>query len=152
MLPVYNELNEAHQTKLENEFLSTDKFAKKYRRKGVEGKRYATIALNILLIGSILMALQSFALEKLFGGVVYNQKYLDISEYFLYPLVFIWILSIVMCLYSLFSFRKRRNKQLYAKKFQKWLKSEKSIIFKPNFISELDRIMFEEIDIETKRS
>lgn len=148
-LPNFDELSEDHQIALENEFLKSDKRALKYKRKGVEMKKYATLAFWLLLIGRLLLLLQKYVIQKFFNGEVYKQEFIDLSEKFILMFVFIWIASIVMCLYTVFSYKSKLKKHIYNKKFQNWLKEKKNIKFTPSLISEKDRIMFEQIDINT---
>ena len=147
LLPQFNELQARQQKKLENEFLKADKKMKRYRRKGVEGKKYGALAIGGLFISRILLVLQKLAIEKVFEGAIYNPDAITKSEQALVPILAVWVFSIVMCFYSLSVFRKRRNKMLYAKKFQKWLWDEKTIIYKPNFITEKDKKVFEDIKL-----
>ena len=146
---VFNKLSEKEQIKLENEFLKFDKKARIYRRKIFEAKRFALLVFLIPLITRVLSAGQKGAIEKLFEGKIYDPKMLDLSEKCLIPLIAVLLMSIVLCIYSATTYKKRENKQLYAKKFQRWLKEEKNIVYKPNFISEKDRVVFEEINLDT---
>lgn len=148
-LPVFSSLSEDEQIDLENEFISKDKRARKYRRTGAEIKKFGFIGFWLLLFGRLLFALQSYIIVNVFDEKIYQPKLIEWSNNILAVLVIIWLLAFIMCIYSSITFKNRLRKCIYMKKFQKWLKDEKNINYIPNLITEKDRKTFNQIDLNT---
>lgn len=150
-LSPYSKLSDEKKIALENEFLKTDKRARRYRRKGVEKGKYLSITFWILVFARLLLAAQSYVVENYFGGEIFNQQYIEYSYYCLGALAVIWIASFIMGLYCAISYRGVIKKHTYNKKFQKWLRDKKKIEYVPNLIDERDRQIFEQIDLNTMK-
>ncbi len=145
----FSSLNEDEQIKLENEFVSKDIRAKKYRRMGVEAKIFGFIAFWMLLFARLLLVIQGYIITDMFGGVIYQPDLIDWSGSILSVLVIVWLVAFIMCVYSAIAFKNRLRKCIYMKKFQKWLMDEKNINYIPNLITEKDRQLFNQIDLNT---
>ena len=99
----FHKLSEDQQVALENEFLKSDKSARKYRRKGIEIGKFAWLTILLFPIGRGLVILQTNIKNKYFNGQVFRQDCIDFSQHFLVALVFVLLFSFVMTLTISFS-------------------------------------------------
>lgn len=145
----FNKLGEDKKVELENEFLKSDKRARAYVRKGVSANAYVSLASFLLPAWPILVFLRKWAIENWFQGKIYDQQWINYSYYFLFAIVILALVSVTLGFYSAFSRMGRVKKQLYYKKFQRWLLKKKSIQYTPNWVSKKDKQVFEQIDLNT---
>ena len=147
LFPNFKDLSEGQQNDLENEFLKSDKRARSFYRKGVEIKKFCLILLMILPFFGALHTLQAKLIERFQESEAYSQKMIDIAEKFALSSVFVWLFVAVVALYYIIVTRSKYKQQIYLKKLQKWLKEEKGVIFNPTFMSEKEKNIFEQIDL-----
>lgn len=144
----FKKLSEKCQIDLEEEFLKSNKKILRYRRKGLEIKKFGAIPLYSLLLGRLLYLAQNYVTNNYFNGTVYDQKWIAASSQFLVLLVLTMLFSLIMLIYSAISYRNKVKKIAYQKFFQKWLREEKQIIYHPNLISNKEKQIFDDIDTE----
>ena len=148
-LTKYENLPKEEKTKLEMEFLKSNPTALKYRRKGLEIKKFGSLAFWLILIGQILLLVQEYTLNTFFDGIVYNEMLLETSYYFLGGILIVWIVSFVFLIYLAISYKNKINRLMYLKKFKIFLLEEKEIDFTPNILTNKDKDIFEQIDLTT---
>ena len=148
-LPRYEKMPVEQQIMLEMEFLNSDPAALKYRRSGLEIKKFGFIASWLFFAGQILLLVQQYVLNTFFNGIVYNEKMFEISYYFLAGIVILWIVSFVWVIYLAISYRNKIRRLTYLKKFKNFLLEEKEIDFSPNILTNKEKDIFEQIELNT---
>ena len=147
----FDKLGKNYQVDLEEEFMNSNKSLFKYRRKGIEIKKFGEIAMWLLLLPRVLLVIQSYVAKKFFNGVIYDQIWIERSYQFAIAIAFVWIVSLIMLFYSGISYRNKVKKIAYKKLFQKWLLEERQIVYYPNLTTNKEQQIFDNIDINTFR-
>lgn len=141
--PIFHELPAPDRKRLEREFLSTDRWAMKYRRGSEEITKYGK--LGVLAI--IMMIITRFLLKE-FVNVNDPVGIENLAIACNYIINAILYGCFAMIVYLIVRTNKSRNRAVYDKRFQKWLREVKEINYVPNFSTESDRFVFEQTDVD----
>ena len=145
----FKDLQEEEKDALQYEFWQTDKRARAYVQKEVNLYSYLFFSILALVLPRALLALRDWVKDKFFEGNVYSEDWLTYSTIFAAAIAVLWIICLILWIYTLVSYRSRSKRQTYHRRLQKWLLENKGIHFTPNFHSKKDQEVFEKIDLNT---
>ncbi len=146
----YFSLDSSTQNKLEKEFLAQDKKAMKFKRKEIEFKKFSALG-NFALYASAFCILGIRVLLTKVLGVTefFNAEYAGIGAAGLFVTLGLGILISIFSFVGKTIFNRSTKKYIYMKKFQRWLKRDKDIDYDPIFVTNSEKSIFDQIDLNT---
>ena len=144
----YDSFNEEDKIKLESEFLSSDKWAAKFRRTKIELPKFRAV-LILPLWGFLGWGL--FYKYYIANQTVYDVNKATASAILIVALFAVSLISLIATHIVGKVHKKSVNRYIYMKKYQQWLLNEKKISFIPTFVKTEEKIIFDNINIDNMK-
>jgi len=142
----FNQFSDDDRFALEREFLFKDKWARKYRSIKEELNAFFYAWTYVLL--TIISALMILGLNRFFDNLLLINPSMAVLS--TTSFILLGVLLLGMLIYSMVMkiiFKVSLAKYIYMKKFQKWLKEEKAIEYKPALLTIKDKEIFDSLDL-----
>ncbi len=144
----YEKYNEDIRIQLEQQFLTTDKWARSFRRKGVEIQKFKSLfSWGIILPVLIVLAVR-YCYSNVFKESFYNEIPLGIAGMGAILLFTVSLILTVVLFFVGMVYKRSLNKYIYMKKYQRWLLEEKNVRYTPVFLDKKSKEKFEKLDID----
>ena len=142
----YYVYSDERRLKLEESFLKTDPWARKYRYTEIELRKFRDLCGSVffgMFLGALgLWLLYVYVFEMKECNVDLVMTTAKIAGVVAAVDVLCWIvLGILHAVY-----RNSDNKLIYLKRYKRWLLKEKDVSFNPNFAKKSDQQRFKEVD------
>ncbi len=153
---IFQKLDKNTQCELEKEFWKVDKRAKKYRMKNKSGRYFLMLGFGYFWYYLIVIFILDNTIKLPDSLVIKNWEIYHIvySGYFEYAALFLSLIGVICMIVGTIKFihetGQSKKEVLYKKRFQAWLLMEKNVDYIPQFMSESDRNLWRNTDINKK--
>ena len=144
----YNKYDEDIRIQLEQEFLTTDKWARSFRRKSIEIEKFKSLFYWGLILPILIVIAARYCYSNIFKESYYNEIALGIAGF---GVAFLFTVSLILTVILFFKgivYKRCLNKYIYMKKYQRWLSEEKGVRYAPVFLDKKSREKFDKLDID----
>ena len=144
----YEKYDEDIRIQLEQQFLTTDKWAKSFRRKGVEIEQFKSLFSWGLILPALIVLVVKCCYSYIFKESYYNELFLGIAIIGAISLFAVSLILTVVLFFVGVAYKRSLNKYIYMKKYQRWLLEEKNVRYTPVFLDQKSKEKFEKLDID----
>lgn len=141
-------LNRENQTRLEQEFISTDVKLMKFKRREIELVKFSHLGNCFINFGFFCFLGLSLIITFLLNGEIYRANIVSIGGILLLVSMGLGVLIKIYNLISKIMIKTSSKKLIYLKKFEKWLKDNKEIEYSTVAMTSREKEIFEKIDLE----
>lgn len=141
-------LNRESQTRLEQEFISTDVKLMKFKRREIELEKFSHLGNCFINFGFFCFLGLSLIITFLLNGEVYRPNIASIGGILLVISMGLGVLIKIYNLISKIMIKTSSKKLIYLKKFEKWLKDNKEIEYSTIAMTSREKEIFDKIDLE----
>ena len=147
----YKNFNDELKIKYEKEFLEENPNAKKYRRRGLEYKKLISLGETSAILGFLLIMAYRYLLNKHFDGVVYKENYAVIASAAAIFMIAFGILLVACAFIAKVIYNRTLKSYVYLKMFSRWLDEKHQVEYQPDFVTNNEKAIYEQIDLNSMR-
>ena len=147
-IPEYSSYDDDDKIRLENEFLKSDRWAKKFRRMGIELGKFKSLFLEVMFAFVAYVGICRYCYNNVFNKTIYNEK---IMAYSIVIISFLFVICFALLIAtSIMGIVHKRSvkKYIYMKKYQRWLLKEKGISYTPLFVELKEKAIFDNVNLD----
>ena len=144
----YSSYDSADQIKLEKEFLSQDKWARRFRRTKNDISKFKHWFIHMCWLFIIYRLVYLYLYKEVFEQSIYRKDMTDVSIYLMVALFAVSFIGMLVTWGMEIAKKRSVKRYIYLKKYQRWLKETKQIQYNPQFFEKKEQAAFDQIDIE----
>jgi len=147
----YFSLSSAERGKLEEEFLYDDKMSMKWYRKSYVSRKIRKLGAIGWFMHLFLMIVFSFVPNLDMVESELNQKFAVIGLCCALVLMFGGLLTVIISVILNIIWNRKIKIYIYLRRFERWLAEKKDIDYNMSFESSRDRMLYDSIDVNTRK-